>query len=114
MRISGDFDISAGLKTRKVFSLAAKIISSQFYQSQRQCFVRRVPEMSWMCLISFMVRGLCGVNLHPLDPCTILDWGHLDGNMLKRDRFGVLVLCEGFVDVPGHVAIDMSLCVVPG
>ena len=35
MRISGDFDIPVGLKTRKVFSLAAKIISSQFYQTQR-------------------------------------------------------------------------------
>jgi hypothetical protein len=35
VRISGDFDIPVGLKTRKVFSLAAKIISSQFYQTQR-------------------------------------------------------------------------------
>jgi hypothetical protein len=35
VRISGDFDIPVGSKTRKVFSLAAKIISSQFYQTQR-------------------------------------------------------------------------------
>jgi hypothetical protein len=35
VRISDDFDIPVGLKTRKVFSLAAKIISSQFYQTQR-------------------------------------------------------------------------------
>ncbi len=39
MKISDDFDIPAGLKTRKVFSLAAKIISSQFYQIQRLCFI---------------------------------------------------------------------------
>ncbi len=59
-------------------------------------------------------EGLCGVNLHPLNPCTILDWGPTVGSMLGRDRFGVLVLREGFVDVPGHVAIDVSLHVVPG
>jgi hypothetical protein len=53
-------------------------------------------------------EGLCGVNLHPLNPCAILDWGHLVGSMLGRDWFGVLVLCEGFVDVPGHIAIDVS------
>ncbi len=46
-------------------------------------------------------EGLCGVNLHPPNQCTILDWGRLVGSMLGKDRFGVLVLCEGFVDVPG-------------
>ncbi len=35
MRISGDFDIPVSLKTRKAFFLAAKIISSQFFQIQR-------------------------------------------------------------------------------
>jgi hypothetical protein len=34
--------------------------------------------------------------------------------MLGSDRFGVLVLCEGFVDVSGHVTINVSLPVVPG
>ncbi len=36
--------------------------------------------------------------------------------MLGRDWFGVLVLCEGegFVDKAGHVAINVSLHVVPG
>jgi hypothetical protein len=34
--------------------------------------------------------------------------------MLGSDQFGVLVLCEGFVDVTGHVAINVSLLVVPG
>ncbi len=57
---------------------------------------------------------LCGVDLHPLNSCSILDWCCLVGSMLGSDQFGVLVLCEGFVDVAGHVAIDMSLCVVPG
>ena len=41
-------------------------------------------------------EGSCGVDLHPLNPCTILDWGHFVGSMLGRDWFGVLVLCEGF------------------
>ncbi len=53
-------------------------------------------------------EGLCGIDLHPLNLCTILDWGHLVGSMLERDWFGVLVLREGFIDVPGHVAIDVS------
>ncbi len=53
-------------------------------------------------------EGLCGVALHPLNPCAILDWGCLVGSMLGRDWFGVLVLCEGFVDVSGHMAIDVS------
>ena len=34
VRINGDFNIPAGLKTRKVFSWVAKIISSQFYQNK--------------------------------------------------------------------------------
>jgi hypothetical protein len=55
---------------------------------------------------------LCGVNLHPLNLCTILDWCPLVGSILGRDRFGVLVLCEGFVDILGHVAINVSLHVV--
>ncbi len=59
-------------------------------------------------------EGLCGVDFHPLNPCTILDWGRFEGSMLERDWFGVLVLCEGFVDVSGHVAINVSLRVVPG
>jgi hypothetical protein len=59
-------------------------------------------------------EGLCGVNLYPLNPCAILDQGRLVGSMLGRDWFGVLVLYEGFVDVPGHMAIDMSKCVVLG
>jgi hypothetical protein len=45
VRISGDFDIPVGLKTRKVFSLAAKIISSQFYQTQRLVLCHRVYSM---------------------------------------------------------------------
>ncbi len=59
-------------------------------------------------------QGLCDVDLHPQNLCTKLDWCRLVGSMFGRDRFGVLVLCEGFVDVPGHVAIDVSLCIVPG
>ncbi len=62
----------------------------------------------------FQGEGMCGVDLHPLNPCTILDRGRLVGNMLGRDWFGGLVLCEGFVDVPGHMAIDVSKRVVPG
>ncbi len=53
-------------------------------------------------------KELCGVDLHPLNPCAILDWGRLVGSMLGRDWFGVLVLYEGFVDVAGHMAIDPS------
>jgi hypothetical protein len=34
--------------------------------------------------------------------------------MLGSDQFGVLLLCEGFVDVSGHVAIIVSLCLVSG
>ncbi len=34
--------------------------------------------------------------------------------MSGRDWFGVLVLHVGFVDIAGHVAINMSLCIVPG
>jgi hypothetical protein len=34
--------------------------------------------------------------------------------MLGSDWFGVLILCEGFVDIAGHVAIDMPLRIVPG
>ncbi len=49
-----------------------------------------------------------------LNSCTILDRGYFVGSMLGRDWFGVLVLCEGFVYVPRHVAIDVSLQVVPG
>ncbi len=56
----------------------------------------------------FWGEGLCGVDLHPLNPCAILDWGRLVGSMLGRDWFGVLVLCEGFVDVHRHMAIDAS------
>ncbi len=52
-------------------------------------------------------EGLCGVDLHPLNLCAILDWGRLVGSMLGRDKFGVLALCEGFVDVPG---IWQSMC----
>ncbi len=59
-------------------------------------------------------EGSCGIDLHPLNPCTILDWGRFLGSMLVRDWFGVLVLRERFVDVPRHVAIDVSLQVVPG
>ncbi len=59
-------------------------------------------------------EGLCGVNLHPLNPCPILDRGRFVESMLGRDWFGVLVLHEGFVYVPGHVTIDVSLQVVPG
>ncbi len=59
-------------------------------------------------------EGLCGVNLNPLNYCNILDWCRLVRSMLRRDWFGVLVLCEGFVDIAGHVAINVSLCVVPG
>ncbi len=58
-------------------------------------------------------EGLCGVDLHPL-LCTILDWCRLVGSMLGKDQFGVLVLCEGFADIAKHVAIDVSLCIVPG
>jgi hypothetical protein len=50
-------------------------------------------------------EGLCAVDLHPLNPCAILDWGRLVGSMLGRDWFGVLVLREGFVDVPRHMAM---------
>ncbi len=46
-------------------------------------------------------EGLCGVTLHPLNLCTILNWCCLVRIMLGRDQFGVLVLCEGFVDVTG-------------
>ncbi len=53
-------------------------------------------------------EGLCDINLHPLNPCAILDWGRLVGSMLGRDSFGVLVLCEGFADVPRHMAINTS------
>ncbi len=27
-------------------------------------------------------EGLCDVDLHPLNPCALLDWGHLVGSML--------------------------------
>ncbi len=53
-------------------------------------------------------EGLCGVILHPLSQFAIPDQGHLVGSMLGRDWFGVLVLHEGFVDVPGHMAIGVS------
>jgi hypothetical protein len=53
-------------------------------------------------------EGLCGFALNPLNLCATLDWGCLVGSMLGRDWFGVLVLCEGFVDVTGHMAIDVS------
>ncbi len=56
----------------------------------------------------FWREGLCGVDLHPLNPCAILDWGRLVGSMLGRDRFGVLVLCKGFVGVSGRMEIDVS------
>ncbi len=56
----------------------------------------------------FWGEGLCGVDLHPLNPCAILDRGHLVGSMLGRDWFGALVLYEGFVDVSGHMAINVS------
>jgi hypothetical protein len=69
--------------------------------------------MSWTRLI-FLGEWLCGVNLHPLNQCAILDWCHLVRSMLGRDWFGVLVLCEGFIDISGHVAISMSSRVVPG
>jgi hypothetical protein len=49
-------------------------------------------------------EGLCGVDLLPRDPCAILDLGRLVG----RDWFVVFVLCEGFVDVHGHIAIGVS------
>ncbi len=51
---------------------------------------------------------LCGVDLHPLNLCTILDQGRLAGSMLGRDWFGVLVLHEGFINEPVHVAMNMS------
>ncbi len=53
-------------------------------------------------------EGLCGVDLHPLNLCSILDRGCLVRSMLGRNWFGVLVLCEGFVDVPGNMAINVS------
>ena len=53
-------------------------------------------------------EGLCDINLHPLNPCAILDWGRLVGSMLGKDWFGVLVLREGIVDVPGHMTINVS------
>ncbi len=66
--------------------------------------------------VFYLLQGerLSGVDLHPLNLCTILDSCCLVGNMLGKDRFGVLVLLEGFVDVPRHVATNVSLHVVPG
>ncbi len=40
---------------------------------------------------------LYDVNLHPLNPCAILDWGHLVGSMLRRDWFGVLVFVRALL-----------------
>jgi hypothetical protein len=34
--------------------------------------------------------------------------------MLGSDRFEVLLFLEGFVDVAGHEAINVSLNVIPG
>ncbi len=62
----------------------------------------------------FWGEWLCGVNLHPLNSCTILDWSRFVGSRLGSDRLGVLVFCKGFVDVAGHVAMDMSLNIIPG
>ncbi len=62
----------------------------------------------------FWGEWLCGVDLHPLNSCAILDWCRLVRSMLGSDWFGVLVLSESFDDVARHVAIDMSLCIVPG
>jgi hypothetical protein len=63
---------------------------------------------------SFWVELLCGVDLHPLNSCSILDLCCFVGTMLVSDWFGVLVLGEGFVDVAEHVAMDMSLQEVSG
>ncbi len=60
----------------------------------------------------FWGEWLCVVVLH-LNSCAILDWCRLVGSMLGSDWFGVMVLCEGFVDIAEHVAIDLSLHVVP-
>ncbi len=57
---------------------------------------------------------MCGANLHSLNLCAILDGCHLVGSILGSDWFGVLILREGFVDIAGHVAINVSLCIVPG
>jgi hypothetical protein len=62
----------------------------------------------------FWGEWLCGVDLHPLNRYAMLDWCRLVGSMLGRDWFGVLVFCEGFVDIAGHVAIHVSLHLVPG
>jgi hypothetical protein len=62
----------------------------------------------------FWGEWLHGVDLHPLNPCTILDWCRHVGRMLGKDWFGMLVLCESFVDIAGHMAIGMSLHVVSG
>ncbi len=62
----------------------------------------------------FWGEWLCGVDLHPLNSCAILDWGCLVGSMLGRNWFGVLVLREGLIDIAGHVAINMFWCIVPG
>jgi hypothetical protein len=86
----------------------------------KKCWVncsRIVQECTNNVLDVFDLRGgerLCGVDLPPLNLCTILDWGHLLRSILERDRLGVLVLREGFIDVPRHVAIDISKHVVPG
>ncbi len=61
----------------------------------------------------FWGEWLCGVDFHPLNSCAILHWCHLVGRVLGNDWFEVLVLHEGFIDIARHVAIDMSLCVVP-
>ncbi len=57
---------------------------------------------------------LFGVDLQPLNSCAIMDWCCLVGSMLGRDWFGMLLLCEGFVDIARHVATGVSLRVVPG
>jgi hypothetical protein len=62
----------------------------------------------------FWGEWLCVVYLHPLNSCAIMNWCCLVGSMLGRDWFGVLVPCEGFVDIAGHVTTNVSLCIGPG
>ena len=80
----------------------------------RSCIVQEDTGNVLDVFYLFWGEGLCGVNLHPLNPCTKLDWCRLVGSMLGRDQCGVLVLHEGFVDISGHVAINVSLRMIPG
>ncbi len=69
-----------GLKTRKVFSLAAKIFSSQFYQIQRLVLCHSLSEQDSSQLPTLLGipsdRILPYIGLHLNQPCSGLLWNH--------------------------------------